>query len=83
MTFEDHGGELVFKSMQFQDDQDHPMIIKHDLTTLRIASFDTESQRFLCKSNRHYGLQIVSKSGYRKLYFMTYDKMLAGVDYIL
>ena len=58
-------------------------IIRHDLKTIRICSIDTKSQRLVCQAKRHFGLYIMSKEGYRKLYFMTHDQMLAALDLLL
>ena len=59
--------------------------VSHDLTGSRVTSIDTPSQRFVCKSNRHYGVVLNQIGGKlkRKLYFMTYQQMLEGVRFIL
>ena len=54
-----------------------------DLRSLRISSIDSESQRFLCKQERHFGLQFVSKFGQRKLYFLSHAQMVGTLNFIL
>ena len=58
-------------------------MIRHDLKAIRIVSIDTETQRLACQAKRHFGLNIMSKEGYRKLYFLTHDQMLAAMDLLL
>ena len=56
----------------------------HALTQARVTSIDSPERRVLCKSKRHYGINLQELGGWnRKLYFLTYQKMLEGVRYIL
>ena len=57
--------------------------IRHDFKTVRVSSIDTQTQRLECQAKRHYALNIVSRTSFRKLYFLTYDKMLSAMDLLL
>ena len=58
-------------------------MIRHDLKAIRVASIDTKTQRLICQAKRHFCLNITSREGYRKLYFLTHDQMLAAMDLLL
>ena len=57
--------------------------IRHDCKTIRVSSIDTKTQRFVCQAKRHFGLNIMSKIGYRKLYFLTYEQMLSAIEFLI
>ena len=54
------------------------------LSQVRVTSIDSSERRALCKKKRHFGITLLEVGGYnRKLYFMTHEKMLEGLRYIL
>jgi len=57
--------------------------ISQSLSNTHITSIDSAEKKVLCKSRRHFGFTLSNDAGHRKLYFMTYQLMLAGVDYVL
>ena len=57
--------------------------IVDDLRRSRISSVDSPTKKLLCKNRRHFGLSIVTVNGHRKLYFLTYEQMLKGAEYLL
>jgi hypothetical protein len=57
--------------------------ISQNLPNTHITSIDSAEKKVLCKSRRHFGFTLSNEQGHRKLYFMTYQLMLAGVDYVL
>ena len=58
-------------------------MIRYDLKDIRVSSIDTKTQWLVCQAKRHFCLNITSKQGYRKLYFLTHDQMLAAIDLFL
>lgn len=57
--------------------------IWHSLDNMHLTSTDTATKKVLCNSRRHFGLTLTNHQGHRKLYFMTYEQMLAGADFLL
>ena len=57
--------------------------ISHDLRSVRVSSIDSPTQKYLCKSGRHFSLVLHMAEGYRKVYFTTYEQMAIGVEYLL
>ena len=57
--------------------------IWHSLDNIHLTSTDSATKKVLCSSRRHFGLTITSHQGHRKLYFMTYEQMLAGADFLM
>ena len=57
--------------------------ITQNLTNTHITSIDSQEKKVLCKSRRHFGFTLSNEQGHRKLYFMTWQLMLAGVEYVL
>jgi len=57
--------------------------IAHGLLNTHITSIDTPEKKVLCKSRRHFGFTLSNEAGHRKLYFMTFNHLNAGVDYVL
>ena len=60
-------------------------VIEHKLAHARITSVDSREHKILCRQKRHFCITLKDdKTGKnRKLYFMTYDRMLEGASYIL
>ena len=58
--------------------------VAHDLHTCKIRSIDTPNGgKFLCRSNRHHCLILSSKEAHRKLYFLSFEQMQAGIDFLI
>lgn len=57
--------------------------IVHDLMTMHIVSIDSHDRKVLCKSRRHFGVTLVTQQGHRKLYFLSYAMLEAGIEYLL
>jgi len=57
--------------------------IVHELQNMHITSIDTPDKKVLCKSKRHYGISLSTTQGHRKLYFLNYELMLQGIDFLL
>ena len=57
--------------------------VSHDLRSCTISSIDSPNGKFLCGSQRHYGLVLTTKQGNRKIYFLSYEQMQAGVDFLV
>ena len=57
--------------------------IQLDLRSARVTSADSVNKRVMCTAKRHFGLQLYSNKGYRKLYFLTYEQMLAAADHLI
>ena len=58
-------------------------VLVHELADLHISSIDSPEKKVLCKSRRHFGIQLSTTTGHRKLYFLTHQMMLDGIDYLL
>ena len=58
--------------------------VAHDLRTCKIRSIDTPNGgKFLCRSNRHHCLVLSAKKSHRKLYFLSFEQMQAGIDFLI
>ena len=57
--------------------------IRHDLRVCSFSSIDTPTGKFICKKSRHYGLTLSTKQGYRKIYFLSYEHLQIGIDFLV
>ena len=57
--------------------------IEHDIARMHITSIDSPEKKVLCKSRRHFGFTISNEKGHRKLYTLSYQHLLQGIDYLL
>ena len=82
--------QLVFQSLEPMSSPkkgsstvDNQKSVVHDLRTHRVSSIDSATQRLLCKSSRHFCAKVESRSGFRKIYFLSYQHMVDAIDFIL
>ena len=69
--------EVVF----FRNERTEKGSIVHKLKDLHVSSIDTANKKVLC--NRHFGITLSTTKGHRRLYFLSHDHMLDGIDYLL
>ena len=60
-----------------------PGTISHDLRACSFSSIDTTDGKYLCKKSRHYGLSLSTKQGYRKVYFLSFEHLQIGIDFLV
>ena len=60
-------------TVRFYLDKEGGNFISHDLKNSRVSTIDSPNKKLLCRSKRHYGLNLSSDTGLRKLYFLTYE----------
>ena len=58
-------------------------VIVHKLSELHVATIDTADRKVLCRSRRHFGITLSTVNGHRKLYFLSHQLMLDGINYLL
>ena len=68
--------KVFFFNMQKRDKG----AVSHDLKNMHISSIDTPEKKCLDGSHRLFGAMLNSQSGYRKVYFLTYEDMVNGID---
>lgn len=65
----------------YQKHKDEDTVITHDVGALHVCS--TDSADYKCLDQRHFGMMMMLKKSHRKLYFMSYQRMMEAIDAII
>ena len=57
--------------------------VMHNLSEMHISTTDTQDKKVLDESRRLFGIILWSKSGHRKIYFLSHALMITGLEYLV
>ena len=88
MKVEQQNTKLVFaqnsiKSSAAVESSSSTTIVMDDLRSLWVTTVDSEQRRAMCLQNRFFGLQLSDRKHHRKLYFTSYDQMVAAANFLV